>query len=266
MKKITFILLLISCQLIAQRTTIEGVISDRIGIVANAHVINETSKEGTFSDDKGQFFIDAKLGDILQVTSIQHYTKKMKVSSISMKRKKINILLVLEQHILEEIEVKKTQLQQVLTTDIKKTPVNQGVEKSKKAANFTMVDADKRVILQQEGGEDIATIVERNTDPILAFEGVSLLRFSIFTSNEEKRLGQRLKKEVFRDHLPERIIAIVGKHNLIHELKIPEDQLFKFLDYCIDEEIVRDVQREENLKVIQKIKRKGPLFLKEFKI
>ena len=55
MKKITLLILLISTNLFAQRASITGVISDKIGIVPNAHVINVTSNEGTFSNQKGYF-------------------------------------------------------------------------------------------------------------------------------------------------------------------------------------------------------------------
>lgn len=261
MRNITLILLLlISTQLFAQRTTIKGVISDNIGVVANAHVVNVTSKEGTFSDVKGYFTINAQLGDILQITSIQHYNKNIKVSSISMGRSKINILLEIQEQVLEEIEVKKTQLIQSLSADSKKTPKNKGKEKSQKATKFENVEATDNVIMASTTEKSLN---ERNTDPALAFEGLTLLKFSLFTSKDEKRLEQKIKKQVFRNHLPERIINIVGKENFTSTLKIPKDQVLNFINYSIDKELENNVQREEHLKVIQKLKEKSILYLKE---
>ncbi|CAL2086988.1 conserved exported hypothetical protein [Tenacibaculum sp. 190524A05c] len=261
MRKITlFICLFITIQIFAQRSTIQGVISDNIGIVANAHVVNITSMEGTFSDTKGYFNINAQLGDILQITSIQHYNKNIKVSSISMGRKKINILLEIQEQILEEIEVKKTQLIQSLSADSKKTPENKGKSKSEKARNFENSKATDNVIMASASEKSAA---ERKTDPVLAFEGLTLLKFSLFTSKEEKRLEQRIKKQVFRDHLPERIITIVGKENFTNKLNIPEEQVLNFINYSIDEEIENNVQREEHLKVIENLKIKSVNYLKE---
>ena len=80
--KITLLFILLSTYFHAQRIEINGTISDNLGIVDNAHVINLTSAEGTFSDAKGHFLINAQLGDVLQITSIQHYGQKMKISSM----------------------------------------------------------------------------------------------------------------------------------------------------------------------------------------
>lgn len=262
MKKITLLILLISTNLFAQRTSITGVISDKIGIVPNAHVINVTSNEGTFSNQKGYFLIDAKVGDILQITSIQHYKKNIKVSSISMQRKQINILLEIQEQVLEEIEVKKTELLQSLTSDVKKTPANESEEKSKKATKFDGTQASNNPLLAKTKEKNIS---ERNTDPTLAFEGLTLVQFSLFTSKEEKLLEQKIKRQVFRDHLPERILQIVGKKNLVETMNIPEEKLLAFVNYSIDEEIENNVQREEHLKVIQNLKQKSVNYLKEMK-
>ncbi|WP_299677998.1 hypothetical protein [uncultured Tenacibaculum sp.] len=262
MRKITLLLLLISIHFYAQRTQINGTISDNLGIVDNAHVINLTSAEGTFSDEKGYFLINAQLGDVLQITSIQHYGQKMKISSITMDRKKINILLEIQERVLDEIEVKKSALLQQLTSDIKKTPKDKGVEKSKKATKFEGTQVTDNVILASaiEKSES-----EMKSDPILAFEGLTLVQFSLFTSSEEKRLEQRIKKEVFRDHLPERIMNIVGKQNFTETIKIPEDQILNFINYSIDDEITMNVQREEHFKVIESLKEKSVTYLKELK-
>lgn len=260
MKKITLLIVFLSTCVFAQRTQITGVISDNLGIVDNAHVVNVTSMEGTFSDEKGYFTINAQLGDILQITSIQHYNKNIKVSSISMGRKKINILLEIQEQVLEEIEVKKTELIQTLSADAKKTPKNQGIEKSKKARKFKDAKVTDNAVLAS--GKEINES-ERKTDPVLAFEGLTLLKFSLFTSKEEKLLEQRIKKQVFRDHLPERILSIVGKDNVIKKMNIPQEQVLKFINYSIDEEIEINVQREEHLKVIENLQEKSVNYLKE---
>ncbi|WP_442266363.1 hypothetical protein ACSIGC_01215 [Tenacibaculum sp. ZS6-P6] len=262
MKKIIFLFLIFTIHFYAQRTQITGTISDNLGIVDNAHVINLTSAEGTFSDAKGYFLINAQIGDVLQITSIQHYGKKMKISSITMDRKKINILLEIQERVLEEIEIKKTTLLQRLTSDIKKTPKNIGVEKSKKATKFENVKTTDNIVLSSAIKKSES---EMKSDPILAFEGLTLVQFSLFTSSEEKRLKQRIKKEVFRDHLPERIMNIVGKQNFTETIKIPEDQILNFINYSIDDEITMNVQREEHFKVIENLKEKSILYLKKLK-
>ena len=262
MKKITFLILFLSINIFGQRSPITGVISDNLGTVANAHVINITSKEGTFSNPKGYFLIDAQIGDVLQITSIQHYTKNIKVSTISMQRKQINILLEIQEQVLEEIEVFKTQLIQSLSADVKKTPKNESKEKSKEATNFEGTQATDNIVLASASEKNES---EKKTDPTLAFEGLTLLKFSLFTSKEEKLLEQKIKRKVFRDHLPEQIIKIVGRQNFTDTMNIPEEQVLAFINYSIDEEIENNVQREEHLKVIQNLKQKSVNYLKEIK-
>ena len=262
MKKITLLFILLSTYFHAQRIEINGTISDNLGIVDNAHVINLTSAEGTFSDAKGHFLINAQLGDVLQITSIQHYGQKMKISSITMGRKKINILLEIQERVLEEIIVKRTELVQRLTADAKKTPKDKGVEKSKKATKFKDVKVTDNIVLASATKK---TESEMASDPILAFEGLTLAKFSLFTSKEEKRLDQRIKQEIFRDHLPQRIMNIVGKENFTEVINIPEDQILNFINYSIDDEIKTNVQREEHLKVIENLKEKSVNYLKELK-
>ena len=52
----------------AQEKTVTGVVSDELGPVAGANVVNQSTKAGTITDFDGNYSISAKQGDVLMVS------------------------------------------------------------------------------------------------------------------------------------------------------------------------------------------------------
>ena len=52
----------------AQEKTVTGVVSDELGPVAGANVVNQTTKSGTTTDFDGKYAITAKQGDVLMIS------------------------------------------------------------------------------------------------------------------------------------------------------------------------------------------------------
>lgn len=106
---------------VSQNTSIEisGSLSDRIGEVVNAHILNKTSKKGSFSDDEGNFSIKVSLNDEIEITSVQHHTVNITVSNDIITNRELIVQLHLKDYLLEEVEVKKTDLSGVLVSDSK---------------------------------------------------------------------------------------------------------------------------------------------------
>ncbi|CAM1343727.1 peptidase associated/transthyretin-like domain-containing protein [Tenacibaculum amylolyticum] len=118
MNKITLLLFLfLTTCIFAQRISITGTLSDKLGKVVNAHIVNTTNQQGTFSDDEGNFSIKVQLNDVLEITSVQHHTQKITIANIIIKHKKLTVYLHLKDYLLNEVEVKKTDLSGTLTTD-----------------------------------------------------------------------------------------------------------------------------------------------------
>ena len=76
-----------------KRILISGNVSDSLGIVKNANIINLKTKQGTFSNDQGLFRIFVSKGDTLSFSSIQHKLKKIKVTKQILDNKEITIVL-----------------------------------------------------------------------------------------------------------------------------------------------------------------------------
>ena len=55
----------------AQEKTVTGVVSDELGPVAGANVVNQSTKAGTITDFDGNYSISAKQGDVLVVVDLE---------------------------------------------------------------------------------------------------------------------------------------------------------------------------------------------------
>ncbi|CAM1343729.1 carboxypeptidase-like regulatory domain-containing protein [Tenacibaculum amylolyticum] len=118
-KLLLYLILITTFQSFGQRIEITGTLSDKTGKIINAHIVNITSQQGTFSDDNGNFSIKVQLNDELKITSVQHHTKNITVANVFLKQKKIDIQLHLKDYLLDEVEIKRTNLSGILTSDIK---------------------------------------------------------------------------------------------------------------------------------------------------
>lgn len=103
----------------AQRIEISGVLTDKLGNVTDVHIINKTSQQGTFSGLNGEFKLEVKLGDILEITSVQHHNQKIIYSESILTDHKLKVFLYLKDYLLDEIEIKKTELLGMLSNDSK---------------------------------------------------------------------------------------------------------------------------------------------------
>ena len=117
---LNFIFILsISSALNAQRIEITGILTDKLGKVADAHIINTTSKKGTFSAINGEFKIKVQSNDVLEISSVQHHIQKITITDSLINNKNLEVFLYLRDYLLEEVEVKKTELTGSLLSDSK---------------------------------------------------------------------------------------------------------------------------------------------------
>ena len=153
-------------------TKITGTIYDDLGKVVNAHIINTTTKQGTFTDDNGAFTCKVSLGDVLEITSIQHHHQKITIANIILKKKEISIKLSLKNHVLDEVVVKKHNLQGVLELDLKDVPEDKGLVLSENALDFSNIDFEKPVITKIDAINRMkAPNMSKQTDPTAKFAG-----------------------------------------------------------------------------------------------
>lgn len=251
--KITILIILLSSTYIfSQDINVQGTLRDPLGPVINAHIINLNSKNGTFSDGSGKFTIKGKLGQKLQITSIQHHELIITIDEQMIQSKTIDIKLYLRDYVLEEVEIKRRTLFGLLKRDFEQTPEDVAIVKSKGALDFSniKIEPGKGYNFANEINQELNNI----TDPTQRLEGIKIARFSLpFKSlKEEQALKKKLK---FKAQFPQLLLSELGESFFFEYLKIPENKYYNFLEYCTPlgiEKLFKEGRKLETIEIIIK--------------
>ena len=207
---------------------ISGQVSDSLGIVKNANIINLKTKQGTFSNDEGLFRIFVSEGDSLKVSSIQHIPKMIFITKQLIKKKNIQVLLNSNIYTLDTFELKRHNLSGRLGIDTKVVPNN------KKDSLLSRVMDFSNINFKQKDLTIDANIRARppvnNTDPISRFSGVGATAVIPFKDSE--RLWALRRELSLKKAFPYKILSELGEKFFFDDLKIPIEKYFHFLEYC----------------------------------
>lgn len=258
MKKIITLLILFIANISfsqEKRIIFYGIISDDLGTLPRAHIINITTKKATFSNDVGTFKIFAKINDSLKITSVGYKTKIIRVNTNHFGIEQNNIHLKKEIIELDEVALKKHNLNGILSSDVKQTPEDVAATKSKSALDFSMIDFDKKVTSKiDEMDRKKAPNARLMTDPTAKFAGVGTSGIGYIDNyGIEKR---RLRKEIkFKERFPKELLSEFGEYFFFVELKIPKKKYYHFLEYCNVlniEELYKNGNKIEVIKILVK--------------
>ncbi|RLK02211.1 carboxypeptidase-like regulatory domain-containing protein [Tenacibaculum discolor] len=258
------LLLLITLGATAQkkRKFLYGVLNDEIGAIPNAHIINLNTKQGTFSTDLGKFRILAKPNDTLQVSFVGYETKKVKVTSLHFGMEENEIKLIKVPFELDEVEVKKHNLIGSIAIDAKQTPKDIGMEKAKRALDFSMIDFQDPIIMPIDEIDKMGVPNMRKvTDPTAKFAGVGGA-ISLGKNNYSEQLKRTRKKIKFKESFPKMLLSEFGEHFFYKELNIPKDKYLHFLEFCNPLGIEKLYKEKKLLKVIAILQQESKSYLK----
>ncbi|WP_299122529.1 carboxypeptidase-like regulatory domain-containing protein [uncultured Tenacibaculum sp.] len=263
-KPLLFFLLLIIHNSYAQqkRKFLYASIKDNFNSITNAHIINLNTNQGTFSNDSGEFRILAKTKDSLQISFVGYTTKIVVVSPNDFGMLTTTIKLEKTDYELDEIVIKKHNLKGILSIDSKQVSKDQGIVKSMKARDFSMVNFDKIVILPiDEIDRSKAPNMRKVTDPTTKIPsiGISFNTGSLKNALRRKRLRSEQK---FKENFPEKLLSELSPNFFFKELKIPKDKYYHFLDYCNHLEIDKLYKNGNIFDVIKILKQESVTYLK----
>ena len=234
-----------------KKALISGQVIDSLGIVKNANIINLKTNQGTFSSDDGSFRIFVSVGDSLQISSIQHITKKIKIDKFIYSRKSIKIILKSNIYVLDEFDLKRHNLTGRLGVDIKDVPNNRKDSLLRDVMDFSKINM-KIVEADDYIDKRVRPQIVR-TDPTMAFIGAGSKAIIPFKYSE--RLWALRKKLARKKAFPYKILSELGEKFFFEELKIPIENYFHFLEYCNPlgiEKLHKEKRLLELIKVLQK--------------
>jgi hypothetical protein len=107
-----------------ERRALFGIIKDTVAPIENAHIVNLNTKHGTITASNGRFKIFAKVGDTLEITSIQYQEKKYLIRRSSFSFEGFVLYLKPKIYELEEIKLKKHKLTGSLGVDLNVVPTS----------------------------------------------------------------------------------------------------------------------------------------------
>ena len=240
----------------AQKTEVNfaGFVKDSMSPVKNAHIINLNTKIATATNDFGAFKIPVNLNDTLQVTSLIHRTTFLIISKELFLKKSATITLKSKVYVLEEVSIKRHNLDGILGFDMKQTPEDIAVVKAKGAMDFSNIDFSKPVIKAidiMDRGK--APDMGKKTDPTRRFAGVGTGVGIPDKSLERKRA---LRKNLnYKERFPTLLLSDFTPEFFFKTLKIPKDKYYHFLEYCNPlgiEKLYKDKKIFEVIKILQR--------------
>lgn len=249
-KRLLFLFLICSIFSFSQdkRIEITGTLFDKIGKVINAHIINKNTKKGTFSDDNGSYTIRVKLGDELEITSIQHHTEKRTIANIIIKTKKLDLNLHLKDYLLEEVEVKKTNLSGILTADSK-----------------NIKNSDREIVMKNLGfNPHVKKIPQIDRKIYTASSSAGLIPLDLIINTITGRIGL-LKKEKKLLEKEQKLKAIENLYRklIIQQLKIDSTEVSRFIYFTHFDKDFEKAYKGDDLKLIEFLQKQAKLFKKQ---
>lgn len=227
---------------------ISGQVLDSLGIVKNANIINQNTKQGTFTNDDGLFRIFVSEGDSLKISSIQHIAKTILITKKIITNRDLTVTLKQNTYSLNEFELKRHNLSGRLGIDTKAVPINKKDSLLSKVMDFSMINFKEKDLSIDANIRAKPPL--NDVDPNSKFVGAGASVSMPFKYSE--RLWALRKELDFKKSFPFKILSELGHQFFFDELKIPIDNYFHFLDYC-NPSGIENLYKENNLLEIIKI-------------
>lgn len=247
-KLINFILfILVSSNTISQELSV--IVNGKIyntenKLISDVHIVNINNRRGTISRNNGTFELSVKENDTLLFSSIEYHNIRITVLKHHIDSKKIEIEL---NPIVNELdEVFLHGLTGSLEFDYKKTPEDT-IQKDN--FRFKLSDLDKK-LSGDEFGYKSRVNAESFTNPVYLAGGGQGSKF-----NKQLEKERALKKKLNRKkNFPIKLQKELGTEYFVKTLKIPEDEIFRFIDFCEPYKVRNKYYNNKVLSVIEILK------------
>ncbi|MDH7448379.1 hypothetical protein [Aquimarina sp. 2201CG14-23] len=204
------------------------------------NVINLTKGIGTITDGVGFFEIKAKVGDEIIFSSVQHQQKTYIVTKKDLKQAGLSIKLEIKINELDEVTVSQYDLSGEVKEDIKKIKTYED--------NLPMFNAqalDLTPFVHEKGATTVrnTTVDHRKNATAFNFIAAGRMIASLFKKKDAK------KTKYVR--IPE-ISDFYNSNFLVQELKIPETELYNFIDYLNQQKETKNILKSgDELRILE---------------
>lgn len=238
MSKFTVLIVLLLWPCLHYAQTLQGKVYDEKGTVKNIKVFNKTQNSVTFTNEEGNFSMEAKVKDSIAFESLFYHKQTVVLKTFHFEGRAVFELKEIRTE-LDEVEVKSNPEQPVFE------------EKT--------YNADLQNIIKED--------IKRNPGlykPVGATYGVDF----VYLIGMVAKLFKRKKAPNYQpitytqiDSLFEKS-TFFNKQLLTENLKIPEDHIYLFFDFCDAKQMSSELLKDENkMQLLEELVLNSQLFL-----
>ena len=227
-------------------------VKDKVGAVYNAHIINLSTKQGTFTNESGEFRILAKKNDAIQISFVGYKTTIFKVTEnhFSIHKNTFNLLKIAYE--LDEVNLKKNNLLGYLTSDSKniktEKEINAKTLKLPFAGSKIMTPAERKLHTAMGGSHPIG-LTSVSIDYILNSISGRITKLRKLKTIESLEINVT------------KINTTYSKH-IVKEYNINESDVYKFIYFCTNDKKFNQIYNSSEINMILFLKNKSEAFKK----
>lgn len=227
------------CHFAAFSQTLEGKVYDSKSVVEDIKVWNKTQNRLTVTDENGDFNIEAEVNDTIEFQSVFYHPKTIIVKQSHFDG--INVFQVKEiVNELDEVEIKDSLR-----------------SKFDSIAFYKTINSEKKTLTEQplmKSGENLMPTLDLK----LLYKGVSKL----FRKRKNKNLENKIPLDYKQLESFFATDDFFNKELLTIDLKIPENKINVFIDYCAEKGIRKELLKDENkMQLLEELVVNSQLFL-----
>lgn len=223
-----------------KQNIISGTILFQNEVIADVHIINKNTNQGSASNDLGTFEIPVSINDTLFVSHINLQKKELIITPEIFKSKSVIIHLEEKINELNEITFERSTGIFYVDKQYLKPPTVNAKTLNLPYAN-TIAKKDESIVSLQSG----AAINLENI--IGALNG----------SNRRKKM---LKKLTYEDKMLSKIRKHYTDDFFITDLNIKQDEINVFLNYCFKKNVINLFKKDDKIKVTAILMRESKTF------
>ncbi|WP_237275691.1 carboxypeptidase-like regulatory domain-containing protein [Tenacibaculum ovolyticum] len=229
------------------RSFLYATVKDKIGPVINAHILNKNTKQGTFTNENGEFRILAKSNDSLQISFVGYETSIFNIEIKHFGIQKTIFELLKTNYELDEVNIKQNNLLGYLSADSK----NIKTEKKINAKTLKLPYA----------GSKLMTPAERRLYTAMGARNILSVDYILNSISGRIKKLRKLKKIETLERKVSKIKNTYSIH-IIKEYKIKEFDIYKFIYFCTDDKKFNQAYNSSKINMIRFLKNKAETFKK----
>lgn len=236
-------------------TALEGRVKSLRNDVSNILIVNLNSKESTITDSLGQFTIEVRLKDTLQITAVQYVTSKITITDAIFAKNSVVITLLENVINLKEVTVTPYNLTGKIDLDIERLGLEPTVTSSSLGlpnADIEVMSQSERLLLEADRGKYVRLGTMDDHGKLIQILGYATISVIINTHKIMNRASGRtksLEERVARDEqmtMEKEIITKFSKQTIAETFDIPLTHVDGFLTYCMSQTDFLAVAQQEN--------------------